>query len=413
MSGLLRLLRAPRLALGVLGFLAAYCGLAAWLPWSNPGATVPAWAVTLGLHRPFAAPAFLLAVGLLFLSTLACLWDRTLGTLRLWRGRGEGYGASFEPRPGLDFVGFLRGEGFRGASGPLFRYRHALWGGWVLHLGLLVLIAGVAVQQGFHDGGAFELSEGESLSLSAPGAVFARERGPLASETPPDFLVTLVAFDPFLHQPGYAPDRASRIRVERRGTAATEVTVDRAEGVRAGPLTVYQAIPTGLALNVELTGLGGRTFHLRTRTPLEADGEFLAAGGETVRLGVTGDRALDDPRGTGPLRVWIERQGRRAEIPPGTVFVFGTTAARLVSVGRWAGFTYARSPGMPAVFAGFAIVLLGATLLAFPAGVAWPGSPEEGVAGRAFVTRGCELLLAEWARGGQNPPGKEARWRSR
>ena len=62
----------------------------------------------------------------------------------------------------------------------------------------------------------------------------------------------VVAFDPFLHQPGYAPDRASRIRVERRGTAASEMTVDRAEGVRAGPLTVYQAIPTGLALNVEI-----------------------------------------------------------------------------------------------------------------------------------------------------------------
>jgi hypothetical protein len=364
--------------------------------------------VAFGLDRPFASPAFLVAVGLLFLSTLACLWDRTPGTLRLWRGQGEGYGASFESRPGRDFGGFLRGEGFSGAKGPLFRYRHALWGGWVLHLGLVVLIAGVVVQQGFHDGGALEISEGESLSLSAPGAVFARERGPLASETAPDLLVTLVSFDPFLHQPGYAPDRASRIRVERRGTTATEVTVDRAEGVRAGPLTIYQAIPTGLALNVEVGGLGGRSFHLRTRTPLEADGEFLAPGGETVRLGVTGERALEDPRGTGTLSVWIERQGRRTEIPPGTAFVFGTTAARLVSVGRWAGFTYARSPGMKAVFAGFAIVLLGTTLLVFPAGVAWPESPEAGVAGRAFVTRGRELLLAEWARGGQNPPGKEA-----
>jgi len=184
--------------------------------------------------------------------------------------------------------------------------------------------------------------------------------------------------------------------------------VDRAEGVRAGPLTVYQAIPTGLALNVEIAGLGGRSFHLRERNPLSADGEFTAPGGETVRLGVSGGRPLDDPRGTGALRVWIERQGRRADIGPGAVFAFGTAAARLVSIGRWAGFTYARSPGMPAVFGGFAIVLLGATLLVFPAGVAWPGSPEEGLAGRVFVTRGRELLLAEWGRQGQNPHGEEA-----
>ena len=408
MPRVLRLLRSPRLALGVLGFLAAYCGLAAWLPWPKGGAAVPGWAVTLGLDRPFASPGFLLAVGLLLLSTLACLWERTPGTLRLWRGRGEGYGVSFESRPGLDFGGFLRAEGFRGASPPLFRFRHALFGGWVLHLGLVVLIAGVAVEQAFHEGGAFELSEGERLSLSAPGAVFARERGPLALDTPPELLVTLVAFDPFLHQPGYAPDRASRIRVEGPGLAAREGTVDRADGVRAGPLTIYQAIPTGLALNVEGAGLGVRSFHLRTRTPLQADGEFLAPGGEPVRLGVTGERALDDPRGTGVLRVWIQRQGQRAEIVPGTVFAFGTAPARLASVGRWAGFTYARSPGMPAVFAGFAIVLLGATLLAFPAGVAWPGSAEERLAGRVFVTRGRELLLAEWARQGQNPPGREA-----
>ncbi len=407
------LLRSPRLALGVLGFLAAYCGLAAWLPRSGAGAAAPGWVVALGLLRPFASPAFLVAVGLLFLSTLACLWDRTPGTLRLWRGRGEGYGAAFESRPGLDFAGFLRAEGFRGARGPLFRYRHAVWGGWVLHLGLVVLIAGVAVQQALHDGGAFEVAEGERLSLSVPGAVFARERGPLAPEAPPDLLVTLVAFDPFLHQPGYAADRASRIRVERRGAAATEVTVDRAEGVRVGPLTVYQAIPTGLALNVDVSGLGRRSFHLRERDRLSAEGEFTAPGGDTVRLGMSGERALDDPRGTGALRAWIEREGRRAEIVPGAVFPFGTAAARLVSVGRWAGFTYARSPGMPAVLAGFAIILLGTTLLALPAGVAWPESPEEGLAGRVFVTRGRDLLLAEWGRQGQNPADEEAGWRSR
>lgn len=408
MPRVLRLLRSPRLALGVLGFLAAYCGLAAWLPWPRAGVAAPGWAVAFGLDPPFASPAFLSAVSLLFLSTLACLWDRTSATLRLWRGQGEGYGVAFESRPGLDLGGFLRGEGFRGTSGPLFRYRHALWGGWVLHLGLVVLIAGVAVQQGFYDSGAFEVSEGERLSLSVPGAVFTRERGPLAPATPPDLLVTLVAFDPFLHQPGYAPDRASRIRVERPGTAATEGTVDRAEGVGVGPVTIYQAIPTGLALNVEVAGLGGRSFHLRERNPLSAEGEFAAPGGEALRLGVSGERALDDPRGTGSLRVWIERRGHWTEIVPGTTFAFGAAAARLVSVGRWAGFTFARSPGMPAVLAGFALVLLGAALLAFPAGVASPGSSEQGLAGWVFVTRGRELLLAEWARQGQNPPTEEA-----
>jgi hypothetical protein len=403
MRDISRLLRSPRLALGVLGFLAAYCALASWLPGPSEGAAAPGWVVALRLERPFASPLFLVAVGLLFVTTLACLWDRTPGTLRLWRGQGEGYATTFESRPPHDFAAFLRAEGFRGTSRPLFRFRHALWGGWVLHLGLVVLIAGVAVQQGFHDGGAFEVSEGERLSLSATGAVFARERGPLAPETPPELVVTLVAYDPFLHQPGYAPDRASRISVERPGGAATEVTVDRAEGIGVGAVTIYQAIPSGLALNLQIAGFGGRSLHLRETGPRSAEGTFTTPGGETVRLGVSGARDLDDPRGTGALTAWIERRGQRSEVVAGTRFPFGATSARLVSIGRWAGFTYARSPGMPAVFAGFAIILLGSTMLAFPAGVAWPDSPEEGAGGRVFVTRGRELLLAEWATREHNP----------
>jgi hypothetical protein len=173
-------------------------------------------------------------------------------------------------------------------------------------------------------------------------------------------------------------------------------------------VTVYQAIPTGLALNVEIAGFGGRSFHLRERSPLSAEGEFTAPDGETVRLGVSCERALDNPQGTGALHAWIEQRGRRIEVAPGTAFAFGTTAARLVSVGRWAGFTYSRSPGTAAVFAGFTLVLLGAALLTLPAGVAWLGPTDEGLAGRVFVTRGRDLLLAEWACRGQNPPREDA-----
>lgn len=403
---LLPVLRSPRLALGVLGFLTVYCGIAAWLPWSAPGAVLPRWAVAVGLHRPFASAAFLAAIALLFLGTLACLWDRTLGTLRLWRGR-EPSGSSFESRPCCDFEQFLREEGFEGKL-VLFRYRHALWGGWVLHLGIAVLIAGVAVQQAYHDGGAFELSEGERVVLSAPGVVFARERGPFAPETPPDLALGLVSFDPFLHETGYAPDRASRLRIELPGRPPTDVALDRAQGTPAGRIAIYHAIPAGLALNLEVAGLGPRSFHLRARSPLAADGEFVAPGGQKVRLLVTGERALDDPRGTGPLVVWVEQDGRRHAVVPGLPFAFGQTEGRLLSICRWAGYTYARSPGIPAVFAGFALALLGAALLVFPAGVAWPQRGGSALAGRAFVTRGRELLLAEWARRGQNPPGTEA-----
>lgn len=391
--------KSPRLALGVLAFLAAYCAASAWFPWMvSGGGPAPAWAGPLGLAHPFTSPLFLLAVGALFLSTLACLWSRTPGTLALWRGAAVSYGVALPARPGADFAAFLASEGFGTRRAPFFRFRHALWGGIVLHVGLVSLIAGIAVQQSFHDGGAFELAEGETLRLSSPGAVFAREHGPLAPFAAPDLTVGLLVFDPFLHQPGYAPDRASRVRVERPGRSPVEGSVDRAEGFDVGALTLYQAIPTGLALNLELQETGARSFHLRSESPRSAAGEFTAPGGVTVRLGLEAERVLDDAQGTGIVRVWIESDGVRREIAPGRVFLFGHAPARLVSVGRWAGFTYARSPGLPAVHTGFALVLLGAALLVFPAGVAQPAGAGEGVAGWVYVTRGREVVLAEWAR---------------
>jgi hypothetical protein len=64
---------------------------------------------------------------------------------------------------------------------------------------------------------------------------------------------------------------------------------------------------------------------------------------------------------------------------------------------RWGRFTYARSPGMAGVWAGFALVLAGSALLAFPAGVARLAG-EGGPAARVFLPRGREALLAEWRR---------------
>lgn len=400
-----RLLRAPSLALATLGFLALWCAAAAWLPWGAPGAPpAPPWAAALGLERPFSSIVFLAAVGLTLLSTLACLWQRVPGTLALWRGAVAGYGVELAPRGPADVAAFLRAEGFRTRSSPpWFRFRLALWGGCVLHAGLVALIAGIVVQQGWHDSAAFELAEGETRVLSAPHAVFAREHGPFCAPAPPELVVTLLAFDPYLHQPGYAPDRASRVRVVSPGRAPREGNVDRAAGFDAGGATLYQAIPSGLALRVDVQGLGARSFHLREDAPHSASGVFSAPGGSEVRFGVSAGQALDDPRGTGPLSVWMERGGARVELAQGGVFLFGERPARLVSVGRWAGFTYVRSPGMGAVYTGFTLVLLGAALMVFPAGVAQPGEP--GAAAWVYVVRGGDVLLAEWAHQGGSHAG--------
>jgi hypothetical protein len=396
-SWLVSTLRTARFARAVLYFLAVYAGVAAWLPWARGGGAAPAWAGALWLEHPFSSPAFLASVVLLFASTLACTWGRRPRTLALLRGALPESSATLEARGDRDPVAFLHTQSFRGEGPILRRFGFAMWGGWIFHVGLLVLMAAVAVQQAFHDEASFELAVREQVRLSDPDAVFGRTTGIFAPARPPGLAVGLLDFDPYLHQRGYAPDRASRLSIAEGGRPPITAAVDRADGVRVGGVTIYQAIPSGLGLVLEVQGMGARSIHLREDGARAATAAVSAPNGEPVRFWVEAERAISDPAGTGLLSISIESRGRRTALSPGTVFPFGDRAARLQAVGRWAGFTYARSPGMPGVFAGFAIILVGTLLLVFPAAVARVDAAREGRVVRVFG-RGSAALLARWER---------------
>jgi hypothetical protein len=402
LSRLVQLLRSAGFARGTLLFLGAYAGVAAWLPWAREGGAPPAWAVATGLDHPFSAIPLLLGCAALFASTLACTWGRRSRVAALRRGELPPSAPVLGCRPGVDLEAFLRSQGFRGRGPVLLRHPIALWGGWIFHVGLLVLIAAVVIQQAFHDGGAFELTEGEQATLAQPGVVFGRERGPFAPANPPEISVGLLSFDPFQHQRGYAPDRASRVVLQQSGGERVQVMLDRAAGVSLGSILVYQAIPSGLAVNLEIAGQGVRSVHLRSTDERRAAASVLDPAGRAVTLTASAEHPLDDPRGTGALTVRLEEPGHVVTLAPGVPFDFGGRPARLVSVARWSGFTYARSPGMPGIFAGFALVLAGALLIVFPAGVArLPGPGEEG--GARVVGRGTDVIVRRWR--GEGTPG--------
>ncbi|HEY6005738.1 MAG TPA: hypothetical protein VIV57_22850, partial [Anaeromyxobacter sp.] len=383
-GALVRFLRSPKLVFAVLAFAAIYCGAAAWAPWSLPGgAPPPAWAAAIGLDHPFTAAPFLACVSLIFASTLACTWGRRERIRAILAGELPPSAVALAPSA-ADARAFLEARGFRGRGDVLRRHGWALWGGWVLHVGLLVLIAAVVVQQAFQDGGAFDLSEGETARLSQPGVAFARERGPLAPASPPDLEVGLERFDPYLHQEGYAPDRASRLVVALPGAPPRSVTLDRAEGARLGAVEIFQAIPAGLSLHVDIDGMGRRSIHLAAESERVAAARLADPAGRAARFVLTAERRLDDRLGTGRLRVELESEGGRLDVEPGVPFSFGGREARLVSVGRWGRFTWSRSPGMAGVLAGFALVVLGCALLAFPAGVARLGPPGAGAAATVY-----------------------------
>jgi hypothetical protein len=396
-------LRSAAFARAVLLYLAVFCGVGAWLPWTGSSPRPPpAWAVATGLDHPFSSLPFLAGVAALFASTLACTWGR-LGRIRDLARGARPPGAVELAGPAGEVTAFLRARGFRGEGRLRRRFAPALLGGWVLHVGLLVLVAGALVQQAFHDGGNFALTEGEQTDLSLPRVVFDRERGPLAPADPPALTVALDAFDPFLLEAGYAPDRHSTLVVERPGEPPRTVQLDRVRGVRFGGVTIYQAIPTGLSLVIDVERSGLRTVHMRPVGPTRSVGEALAPGDVVVPFELRSERPLGFRAGTGKLEASVGAE--RRQIAEGATFDFGPTRARLVGFARWGGFSYDRSPGKPAAWAGFALVLLGCALLVFPAGVAVvPCSPDDPPAW-VFVARGAELIEAEWsARAGAPPP---------
>lgn len=402
MTRLLSFLRAPRLALAEIAFLAAWAGIGSWAPWTLPdGAPAPAWAAAVGLDHPFRTWPFLLAVGLLFASILAVTWGRPARIRAILRGDLPPAAVRLPPRP-ADVRAFLEAQGFRGRGDVLTRYRTALWGGWLLHVGLLVVVAAVLVQQAVSDSGTFDLTEGEAARLDAPGSVFGVERGPFARARPPALEVRLDRFDPFLHQPGYAPDRRSRLAVASPGEAPRLETIDRAAGIRAGETEIFQAIPSGLALTLEIPGMGVRGLRLHEESPRRAAADVADPAGAPARFVVETERDIGDAQGTGRLAVWLERGVVRQRLDPGASFPFGAAPARLLGLARWGRFTYTRTPGLSGVFAGFGVVLAGCALLAFPSGVARLAAPGEDAAARVFAVRGGAAIAADWERAG--PP---------
>jgi hypothetical protein len=396
-----RLLRSPRLALTLLLLTMLYAAVVSWLPWlAGDTMSPPVWAVKLGLDHPFRSIIFLGACGLLFVNTLACTFDRFGRVYRLWRGDVPTCAAQLSGGSAEALCCLLRGAGFRDYGPVYFKNRCALWGGFILHVGILAIILSVAVQQAYYDGGAFEIAEREIVSLDRSGVVFGREAGYLAPRTPPRLNVALDRFDAHLHQHGYAPDRQSRLVVIASDRPDLEVagTIDRARGLTIGNATIYQAIPSGFALNIEVPEIGVRSVHLREKDRKTAVADVTDPVGEPLRFVMKTENSLSGPEGTGRIIVRIERRGMAQLLQPGESFPFGPGEARLVAISRWGGFTYARTPGIGLVFAGFAIVLAGCFLLVFPTGMARFGKNSASPEVKVYLSRGIDLLLLDWHR---------------
>ncbi len=398
-TGIGKILSSPRLALSVLLFLAIFIGAVPWLPWTLDRAVkAPGWATTAGLNRPFSSAPFLIAVFLLLINTLACTIERTGRAWKLFIGAIPHREKVLEVKINDNLIDFLKRQGFHtDKEPPYFKNRFALTKGWLFHVGLVLLILGIFVQQAYHDGGSFEIGEGEMVRLSDTGVVFDRNAGLLAVSELPGIQFALEQFDPYLHQEGYAPDRASTL-VIRTNAGEQRVRLDRARGVSVDGISIYQAIPFGLALNVEIAGLGMRSLHLRQVSSKQSAGEFRDPSGASARFSIEAERDINDPMGTGRLATFLVQGSSMSEIRIGQPFSFGDRTAKIISLGRWAGFTYSRSPGVSIVFTGFFLLLIGTAIMLVPAGIAASGTEEKPGTMRIYLSQGADDFAEEWNR---------------
>lgn len=392
----MKILSSPRLALALLFFLVVFIGTVSWFPWTlDRTAKAPGWATAAGLDRPYSSGLFLIVVFLLLMNTLACTIERTGRAWALVNGRIPERVKARKCNNDSGNIDLLKKQGFCTKTGPpYFKNRFALTKGWLFHAGLVLLVSGVLVQQAFHDNGSFELGEREMVRLSDAGVVFDRNAGPLAPAELPGMQLALEQFDPYLHQQGYAPDRASTLMVRTHDFEQLAL-LDRARGVSIDGVSIYQAIPFGLALNVEIAGLGMRSLHLRQISPKQSAAEFRDPAGGSVSFSVEAERTVEDPLGTGKLRIFLVRDNERTEISIGRTFAFGDRTATIISLGHWSGFTYSRSPGVSIVFAGFFLLLAGTAVMLVPAGIA--AAAGDGTI-RVYLTQDADNFAEEWRR---------------
>jgi hypothetical protein len=396
---ILHFLSSPRLALSVLLFLGMFIGTVAWFPWTiNPTVQAPAWAAATGLDRPFSSLPFLIVVFLLLVNTVACTIVRSGRSWQLVNGTIPRRAKVLQINKESGLIDFLQERGFGTRSGPpYFKNRFALSKGWLFHVGLVLLISGVLVQQAFHDTGAFEIGEGEMVRLSDAGVVFDRSTGLLAPAELPGIQIALEQFDPYLHQQGYAPDRSSAVMI-RTHSSEQRTMLDRARGVHVNGVAIYQAIPFGLALNVDIPGMGMRSLHLRQESARQASGEFRDPSGGSMRFSVEADRDINDPLGTGRLRVFLLHGRVKTELAPGQAIPFGDRTAKIIALSRWSGFTYSRSPGVSIVFTGFFLLLAGTVVMLVPAGLATVGREQGQTTFLIYITQGAEDFAEDWSR---------------
>lgn len=330
-----RLFTSVRLSLYLFTFLALAAAAGSLLPQGEEGSFYLArygdlfgrLITLLGLDRVYHSGWFILAGGLLFLNLLACTARRASFAARQFRKRGQN---------------------------PLDRFTRL--GSPVLHAGLLVLAAWIFLGAVYGKSFSCRVPEGEAAALTAAGFPFDLRVGRFAVEYYPDF------------QPR---QYRTELTVVEDGREVYSKTIAVNDPLRYRGVKVYQASYGWTLEGTVEEGGRGRPYRVFDRESLALDeaGEFLAVLSFLPDYAVRedGHPFSKTPLPADPRVAYFVFRGREL-VATGTLAPGGKVALKeglALSFTRYRYFTglqVRRDPGLPFVWSGCGMVLLGLAL---------------------------------------------------
>lgn len=368
----------------------------------------------LGLDRIFSTRWFA-TLAVLFVASLAV---SAIEQLRLARARTFQVPPECGGEPGVqtalspdEVSTVLRAAGYRRLAAAPGRSRHVrnwqgYWGNFLLHAGMVITALFALVYVLTEHRSMVEVATGEPVLLS--DGRFAAKRGLLARAVPLPAQISLYRVEPTFGANGQLVDLASELVFRDQDGTARDVRVAVNDYQSYRGLVVYQVLKYGNVFDVHAADAAGRsTAELRLRlvypekpggasyaTEPLAEGQVLKAKyvAAPARTGVSvadGELVVRLYEGERLLGEAALREGQESRL--------GGTTLRLVRAGWWTEVLFEGSAGTSGVFAGFAVLLLGATLVFFfvPREVVVREAPGGGCAVHWRSTRFAEMFHDE------------------
>jgi cytochrome c biogenesis protein ResB len=259
-------------------------------------------------------------------------------------------------------------EGWKNGSMVLLnfsKYRRNVWGSFIFHGGILVIISASLLTFAYQKDGFVQLIEGDTFSGQEAGFL-STSKGILAGVFEPEFEIHLNKFSHSFWDTGELKEVKSDVTIDRRGVLLN-TNLLRGQSLSVNGVNIYQSANVGYTLKISL--LAGERGEQAVPTYFSLD---MAPAGKPL-MGKsdfpTTDYLLDinffpDSQGRSSylvdpsLQVRFlkgEREVGRAELKPGDEVLVEKSRFRFEEIRPWSGLILTGNRFMPLVYAGFLI----------------------------------------------------------